>query len=217
MRPSTRATGPDRHREVAREYRRLAPRYDKRWASYIEATVRETMRRLPPDLGERVLDVACGTGALLEAVGAAHPRIWLAGVDISPDMLEVARRKLPAGIELQVASAEALPFGDASFDTVVTTNSFHFFHAPNAALAEMRRVLRPGGALVVTDWCDDYLACRICDRLLRLFSAAHHRIYGSDECRALLEGADFEAIVVERYKIDWLWGLMTATARKPLR
>jgi hypothetical protein len=79
----------------------------------------------------------------------------------------------------------------------------------------MWRVLRPGGALVVTDWCDDYLACCIYDRLLRLFSAAHHRIYGAAECGEVFAGAGFEAVSVERYKIDWLWGLMTATARKP--
>jgi SAM-dependent methyltransferase len=129
-------------------------------------------------------------------------------------MLAVARQRLPAPVGLTAASADALPFPDGSFDAVVTSNAFHFFRAPEEALREIRRVLRPGGALVVTDWCDDYLTCRICDRLLRLFSAGHHRIYGSEECRALLESVGFEAPSVEQYKIDWFWGLMTATARK---
>ncbi len=207
--------GQNRHETVAREYRYLAARYDEKWAFYVEATVRETMRRLPLYLGDRMLDVACGTGAFLQAVTAAHPKVRLAGVDISPEMLAVARQRLPAGVELQVASADALPFRDDSFDIVVTTSAYHFFRVPNEVLNEMRRVLRPGGRLVITDWCDEYLACRICDRLLRLFNSAHYRIYGSTECRAFLEGAGFDGVGVERYKISWLWGLMTAIAHKP--
>lgn len=208
-------TSGDRHEAVAREYRALAARYDAKWAFYVGATVRETLRRLTLQPGTRLLDVACGTGAFLEAVADAHPDTALAGIDLSPEMLAVARKRLPTRTALQVASADALPFPEGRFDVVVTTNAFHFFRAPDAALGEMRRVLRPGGGLVVTDWCDDYLTCRICDRLLRLFDAAHHRIYGSRECLALLEREGFEAAAVERYKIDWLWGLMTAIARKP--
>lgn len=203
------------HRAVAREYRRLAPRYDQKWAFYVGATVRETMRRLPPDLGECLLDVACGTGALIEAIAAAHPDVRLAGVDISPEMLAVARRRLPAEVELKTASADALGFRDGSIDTVVTSNAFHFFPSPDRALDEIRRVLRPGGTLVITDWCDDYIACRICDRLLRWFSASHQHVYASAECRVLLEGAGFDVVELHRYKISWLWGLMTVIARKP--
>ncbi len=78
----------------------------------------------------------------------------------------------------------------------------------------MARVLRPNGRLVVTDWCDDYVACRICDLWLRLFNRAHFRTYGEKQCRQLLEQAGFTAVRVDRYKINWLWGLMTAAAQK---
>jgi len=202
------------HSDVRREYGRLAERYDERWAFYVEASVQETLRRLPTGKGHRLLDIACGTGAFLQAITALHPDPDIVGIDISPDMLAVARRRLPESAVLQVASADALPFPADSFDIVVTTNAFHFFRSPDTALREIRRVLRPGGAIVVTDWCDDYLTCRICDRLLRVFTAAHHRVYGSAECRNLLEHEGFEAVAVEPYKISWLWGLMTATARK---
>lgn len=204
----------DPHRAVQREYGRLAERYDDRWASYVGASVRETLRRLPPGAVGSLLDIGCGTGAFLEAVTRDRPGLTVAGVDISPDMLAVARRRLPESAGLHVAPADALPFPDESFDFAVTTNAFHFFRAPEAALREIYRVLRPGGAVVVTDWCHDYLTCRLCDRLLALFTAAHHRTYGSAECRRLLERAGFDAIAVDSYKISWLWGLMTATARK---
>ena len=45
---------------------------------------------------------------------------------------------------------------------MLCTNAFHIFPSPGAALAEMRRVLKPGGMLTLTDWCDDYLTCKLC-------------------------------------------------------
>ena len=78
----------------------------------------------------------------------------------------------------------------------------------------MHRVLRSQGRLVITDWCDDYLACRLCDRFLRVFRKAHYRIYDSKEIRELLAEERFASIRVERYKINWLWGLMTVTGVK---
>jgi SAM-dependent methyltransferase len=92
---------------------------------------------------------------------------------------------------------------------------FHYLRAPRAALAEMRRVLRPGGEAIVTDWCDDFLACRVCDALLRAFSRSHFRTYGREECGRLLVDAGLIDVRVEAYKVDWLWGLMTARATKP--
>ncbi len=76
-----------------------------------------------------------------------------------------------------------------------------------AGVKEMLRVLRPGGSLVITDWCDDYLACRVCDRVLRVLSAAHFRTYRERECRELLQAAGVGAVLTQRYKINWLWGL----------
>ena len=78
----------------------------------------------------------------------------------------------------------------------------------------MFRVLRPSGRAVITDWCDDYLACRVCDRFLRIMGRAHTGIYTSETCRILLADASFRNVEVRRYKISWLWGLMTATATK---
>src|SRR5207247_10649198 len=143
---------------VLREYARLAPGYDRRWSSYIQAGVRGTLARLGARPAGAVLDVGCGTGALLAALAQSEPPLGvrLAGLDPSPEMLAVARSKLAPAVELRGGWAEGIPYGDATFDVVVSCSVFHYLRRPMAALAEMARVLAPGGRLVITDWCDDY-------------------------------------------------------------
>jgi SAM-dependent methyltransferase len=102
--------------------------------------------------GDRVLDVACGTGVLTrEAASLAGPTGAVTGLDLSPEMLSVAARLSP-GLRWQQGSAQALPFADRSFDAVVSQFGLMFFPDPVAALREMMRVLVPGGRLAVAVW-----------------------------------------------------------------
>ncbi|MFC3282553.1 class I SAM-dependent methyltransferase [Litchfieldella rifensis] len=201
-----------RYDSLRREYSKLAPRYDSRWAKYIDASVRESRRWLALATGDGVLDVGCGTGVLLASLAREMPGVRLAGIDLSCEMLEIARHRVGPNVELKEASAEALPFSDSEFDAVVSTSVFHYIREPRRALGEMHRILKPGGRVVIVDWCDDYLTCRLCNVFLQIFDPGHFRTYRSDECRELLVGAEFANVEVERYKIDWLWGMMTATA-----
>jgi ubiquinone/menaquinone biosynthesis C-methylase UbiE len=214
------ASADERSRVIRERYSRIARSYDRRWASYISATTRETLGRLNLRPGERVLDVGCGTGELAARITESTAGVQIFAADLAPAMLRQAREKLAASsalaeasMRLVAADAIRLPFADRTFDVVVSSSSFHYWSSPEAGLAEVRRVLRPGGRVVLTDWCDDYLACRVCDFVLRLIEPAHHRAYGSQGCDRLLRGAGFSAVRVERYRVSWLWGMMTGTAK----
>jgi len=102
--------------------------------------------------GDRVLDVACGTGVLArEAASRVGPRGHVAGVDPDPGMLSVAERLAPA-VQWQEGVAETLPFGDESFDAVVSQFGLMFFTDRGRALREMVRVLAPRGRIAVAVW-----------------------------------------------------------------
>ena len=199
---------------VVAHYSKLAADYDNRWSFYLESTIRETLRRLPIAKGDSVLDVGCGTGLLLQAVARSESGVRMAGVDPTPEMLEIARGRLTPDVALESGRAEQLPFDDGEFSIVVSTSTLHFIREPRKALSEMVRVLEPGGRVVITDWCHDYLSCKVCDVILRVLNRAHGRMYGRRQCKQLLENADLTNVTVERYKINWLWGIMTAVACK---
>lgn len=200
---------------IADEYAFVAKSYDRRWAAYLEATLGAALTWLEVGAGERVLDLGCGSGLLLERLAGIAPGGARVGVDRTPEMLALARRRLGAEVALALARAEQLPFASSCFDWVVSTSALHHFRAPEDTLSEIRRVLRPGGRVVIGDWCADFFAMRLLDRWRRIVSASHQRCYTSTQLARLLERAGFEAIHCVRHRSGRLWGLMLAQAREP--
>jgi SAM-dependent methyltransferase len=102
--------------------------------------------------GQRVLDVACGTGVLAHTLAdRVGPNGSVVGIDLNEGMLAVARRKAPE-IEWQQGRAESLPFASESFDVVVSQFGLMFFEDRRTAIQEMMRVLRPRGRMAVAVW-----------------------------------------------------------------
>lgn len=129
--------------------------------------------------GHQVLDVACGTGALAAAAARrVGPSGAVTGLDANPDMLAVARTN-GEPITWVEATAESLPFEADRFDRVVSQFGFMFFEGPVAALREMARVCRPGGAMLVA----------VCDGLdhspgYAVFTELLHRLFGAEVAEA---------------------------------
>jgi demethylmenaquinone methyltransferase / 2-methoxy-6-polyprenyl-1,4-benzoquinol methylase len=98
--------------------------------------------RLPPD-GGHVLDVAAGTGLVSSELLRRGFRVT--ALDQSPEMLTLARARLDGRAEVVEASAESLPFEDATFDHLTVTYLLRYVEDPGATLAELTRVIRPGG------------------------------------------------------------------------
>jgi len=128
-----------------------APNYDRQMRFFDRHLFGDTRTWVCQQASGNVLEVAVGTGLNL---GCYPDHIRLTGVDFSPAMLERARdraRKLGRTVELRAGDAHALEFPDGSFDTVVCTFSLCAIPDERQAVAEMGRVLRPGGLLLLAD------------------------------------------------------------------
>jgi SAM-dependent methyltransferase len=210
------------HKAVVEHYARLAPKYDARWDRYTQRTLSTAMRQidaaLPAQHSGRLLDVACGTGRLAEMLLRQRPEVRIMGVDLSPEMIEVARHRMATAgdgrLEWHVAPAEDVPAADGSFDVVACNNAFHLIPDATAALREFHRVLKPGGRLVIVDWCREFLTIAGLLAVTRPFDRQARRVETLAELAARIERAGFCMIHRERFRATWFWGLMCVAAEK---
>ncbi|MGJ7907798.1 class I SAM-dependent methyltransferase [Actinopolyspora sp. H202] len=156
--------------------------------------------------GERVLDMGCGGGRLMERLlqlGAAE----VTGVDHSPDVLEFARRRNADACRLgtarlRLADVRELPCADGEFTLVVTTSAFFFFENPHTVLTEIHRVLAPGGRLVIATVPGPEPPDNV-------WGSAMH-VYTDEELEELQRGAAFENV-----RVGVAEGIQLAFAGKP--
>jgi len=146
----------------------LKKRQREMWASFAPTATFTTpvaahlVRFAGISAGEAVLDVGTGTGVV--AITAARAGARVTGLDLTPDLLEVARENAQIAHLEQMTwaegDAEHLPYADASFDVVVSQFGHMFAPRPEVAIAEMRRVLKPGGRIAFGTWPPEHFVGR---------------------------------------------------------
>lgn len=141
------------HNEVA------AARWSAGGAAYdrisrqIADLIEHCVDRLDPRPGERILDLATGTGWTARRLLARGARV--VGGDIATGLLEAARSLSPPEIDFRQVDAERMPFADAEFDALSSTCGVQFVTAPEAAAAEIGRVVKRGGRIALALWAHD--------------------------------------------------------------
>lgn len=150
-----------------------------------------------------VLEVGCGTGLGLQGFGSAVNRVW--GIDPNADSLQRARRRMPSA-GLAVASAEYLPFADQSFDCVVSSLVFCSVPEPARGLAEIRRVLKPGGCLLMLEHVQSSspVAARLLDLIQPPWTAISGGCHPNRHTEQTVQAAGFRIDAESR----WARGLM---------
>ncbi len=146
---------------------------------------------------DRVLELGCGTGVLLADLTQKYR--FVVGSDVSQEMMQAARK---LDTPLVVGDGSALPLGSASFDLVICRGVLHHVPDRRAALAEIHRVLRPGGEFILSEPSNDWWFVRTVRRLMYRFSDKFDEEdegFLSDQLRNLIETTGFREIRMERF------------------
>jgi ubiquinone/menaquinone biosynthesis C-methylase UbiE len=153
---------------------------------------------------DQVLDVACGPG-LVACAFAPHAR-QVTGIDITPAMIEQARRlqgeKQLKNLAWQVGDVLPLPFPEASFSVVLTRYSLHHFLHPEVVLAEMVRVCRPGGRVLVADVVLSPEKAQAYNRMEKLRDPSHTHALTYPEMAGLIGASGLTNIQTRHYKVE---------------
>lgn len=209
---------------LASQQARAAQAHFDRWAGaygrsrLLPSLQRKALAELAARADDRVLDVACGAGALVVEVAPHVARA--VGADLSEGMLELARRRLRAAgaagqrgnVEFVQAPSDALPFEDAAFTALVCTTALHHFPDPEASIDEMARVLTPGGRLVIGDMARDAITTKIGDPLFRRFEAGHVGLQRKKDLERMMSEAGLR---VTRSRHLWIRLYALVAAERP--
>jgi len=145
-----------------------------------------------------LLDVGCGTGEMLSRVQAGD--VKLSGIDISSQMIDVARQKLGDGYDLRAGDATVLPWDACSFDVVICSYSFHHYEHPEKVLGEMHRVLKEKGRLIIGDCWAPTPVRQITNLFIKFSDDGDYHIYSKGEICKLLRRSGFTVTEWSRTK-----------------
>ena len=199
--------------KVLRVAEQMAPRYDRDIRFWERVQFTGGREWIGARMRGRVLEVAVGTGRNFDFY---PPAATVTGIELSPAMLAIARRRaadLGLTIDLRQGDAQALPFDDDSYDTVMCTLSLCSIPDPAAAIAEMKRVLRPGGRLLLLDHiCSSWWPILALQRLAERFTVRAAGEHMTRRQMPLVQAAGFEIVETQRLKAGTVERI---AARKP--
>lgn len=198
--------------------------YDRMWSGYTASTIAATLRmvdiplllRVPEQISRppRALDVACGTGVLLQRLLERVPGLQAYGVDASQQMLAQARQRLSEWLESHLIQARVGPgeladlaFPPETFDLITCTNALHYFPQPGSSVAGFKRWLAAEGQLVLEDFArrEAPFPWRAFEQLLRQVDPDHVQAYSLAEAQAFCVQAALQVHEAEAFPINWLW------------
>ena len=164
----------------------------KPWLLYIQ---KKTVVEIKLKDNIKILDVGCGTGDSLIYLYNKNQKLKLFGIDISKNMLKIARKKLGNKAILKFSDVEKIQFENNFFDYVINTEAFHHFPNPNKAIKEMSRVLKKKGKLIITDinFYSNFIHW-----LFKKIEPGHVKIYNEKEFQKAFEKNKLKVIKQKR-------------------
>ena len=175
----------------AKEYDRKDTMYYSKFPKISCKDVAEQLKNISFDY---LLDVGCGTGYLIDLLkGQTNANYF--GLDLSPEMLEIAKEKLGDAASLAEGSADCLPYGNDQFDVVTCIQSFHHYPYPQKAMEEVYRVLKPGGLYILSDTGCSGLAKWMQNHIfLKLMKSGDYAVYDRKDIESMMRKSKLQVV-----------------------
>ena len=177
----------DRKKTSKAAFNQQAPSYDNDMrGQHARSLYPALLKRLSQIPFYSALDLGWGTGEMMKRILEEDSSKQLYGIDLSDEMLAVARKKLPEQAKLLLGDSESLPFLERSFDVVYCNDSFHHYPAPENVLGEIHRVLKPGGVFLMGDCWLPFAGRVVMNFYMRHSKEGDVKIYSKEEIITML-------------------------------
>lgn len=208
---------PQTAKAVRRKYNIVARLYDRVLPAYIRKTIGMAVDAAEWNGPAQLLDIGCGTGELAKAFVQKNPRLNICGVDLSEDMLKVARKKLAhaPNVTFQEGDFLNIELPANFFDAAFSLSNLHYFPYPNLIFKKVAHLLKPKGLFVIVDWNRNTLRGRIYNTYMRLADPAFVKIYSPQEITELLGREGLAVEKIDSFQVGLRWHMMRLVARKP--
>jgi Methylase involved in ubiquinone/menaquinone biosynthesis len=200
---------------------RMATRYDTLWRTFTERMHAPVIAAIRPLLhpGVRVLDIGCGTGALLAVLHTIEPALQLFGVDGSAAMLAQARQRLDGHANLQVRDLNRTPLDwpieSGSFDIITCTNIVHYLVDPLAVFEMLRDSVKPQGLVLIVDFARHGWWWPLAEILIRASDRSHRSTLSADHLIDLVAQSGMQIVAQRAIAVDHFWqGVLVIATRQ---
>ena len=189
-----------------REFTKAASRYEGSQAGIYEMCKKDypdILAELEKEPFADLLDAGCGPAPMISLLAQKYPERHYTGLDLTPAMIEQARKKNLPNAVFVVGDCENFPFEDNAFDAIICSMSFHHYPAPQAFFNSVKRCLRPGGRLILRDVTSD---SRLLCWIMNTFEMPLAHLVGHGDVRVPTRGTvtaccQKAGLTVERFEI----------------
>lgn len=203
--------------DINQDYQRFAKDYDKRWRTFLARAHGYILDQWPYDQSDkktanlRIFDAGCGTGHLLQRLSLENKAQYFHGLDGCPNMLQIARKKLPNANLIQ-GNIETIDLTDQhnKYDVVLSINILHHLNHPEDHLNRIASLCREGGYVFICDFSLSSLPMRIGEVFWQRFHLAHNKSFTPHALCQIIK--DHERMIICDHKIlkaTRFWRLQT--------
>lgn len=205
-------------KEVIKQYEKLASRYDFLYPEFLKVTSDKISKLIKKKRGQKILDIACGTGELLLKISNSFPDAQLlVGTDLSKAMLNKAEQKLKncPNVEFLQASAETIPYPypDNFFDTIVSSGAMHYMNDVQTVLQEIKRILAIDGSCIVVDMASGFFSTWFVSVFRKMLDPGATKFYSLELMEKLVRGKGFKIISSQLFRAG-IFGLYLIEFKK---